>query len=75
MITVNLSTVVNTKTTTGRTGLAVSGTAVSVIILAVATAIASNPSLFSWKSGVMVVIANGVIAFLANFINKNVPNT
>ncbi len=61
-------------TTTGKTVNAGIYSGIAVIVLAVAQAIISNAQFFSWKSGIIVVIASMLVAFIPNYLNKNVPN-
>lgn len=48
--------------------------AISCIVLAVASAVSGNPQLFPWKSGVLVTIANMVVVFIPNLLSKSTPN-
>lgn len=66
---------VTATTTSQRTTKVGVVSAVSVIVLAVASAIVGNPQIFSWKSGILVGIANMILVFLPNFFSKRTPNT
>jgi len=66
--------VVNDETTVGKSGKTLLWSGFSVILLAVVNAIIGNPALFSWHSGVIVVVANVVLVFLKNVVDSTVPN-
>lgn len=67
------------QTTVERTvkvGVVTSLSVIGLLLLqAVASTIIQNPQYFSWKSGILVTIANMVIVFIPNLMNKNVPNS
>lgn len=66
--------VFNNTTAVGKSGKVAVWSALSVIVVAVLTTILQNPSLFSWKSGILVVIANVALVLIRNLSDKSVPN-
>lgn len=69
-----INTVVNDNTTVGKSGKVALWSGLSVVILAVLTAVTGNPALFAWHQGLLVVIANVALVFIKNLFDKNTPN-
>lgn len=64
----------NDETTVGKSGKTLFWSGLSVLLLALANAIIGNPTLFSWHSGIIVVVANVLLIFLKNIVDSSTPN-